>query len=62
MKQTPPMGVIAPMERTPVSASVYRLPEKISTPASRSQQTLEAAETEKLPERGSRETTSRPIE
>jgi len=42
MKHTPPMGVIAPIVRTPERASVYRLPEKISTPAASSQQTYDA--------------------
>ena len=42
MKHNPPIGVIAPMDRTPVSASVYKLPEKISTPADSSQQTEDA--------------------
>ena len=32
MKQTPPIGVIAPSARFPVTASRYRLPEKITMP------------------------------
>jgi hypothetical protein len=34
MNDTPPMGVIIPIARTPVNASPYRLPEKITMPAS----------------------------
>ncbi len=62
MKHSPPIGVIAPIDRTPVSASVYRLPEKISTPAASSQHTDDAPFTGNVPVRGSIETTSTPSE
>ena len=42
MKANPPMGVMAPKVRTPEMASTYRLPEKITTPASSSAQTQAA--------------------
>ena len=42
MKATPPMGVMAPSMRLPVTASRYRLPEKITMPASRTAQTVAA--------------------
>ena len=56
MKHTPPTGVMAPIVRTPVTARVYRLPEKISTPAVSSQQTDEAPLIGNVPVRGNRET------
>ena len=49
--------MIAPIDRTPVSASVYKLPEKISTPAVSSQHTDDAPFTGNVPVRGSIETT-----
>ena len=38
MNDTPPIGVIAPSMRFPVTASRYRLPEKITMPASNNPQ------------------------
>ena len=37
MRQSPPIGVIAPSQRMPVTASRYRLPEKTTIPATNSQ-------------------------
>src|SRR3954447_20871687 len=60
MKQTPPIGVIAPSARFPVTASRYKLPEKITIPASSSPQTHDVANSEKVPVLTRNDTMSNP--